>query len=190
MELVTKWLLVGEQAVAGQMDFYLLTMYFGCGLLLSPYGCYLYINLSRSVSKVEKDAEQGSYTPLIGEEATNRAGKRNISNPREEDFVYRLPGIWNYALENLFQLTIDLHSVNVVLLLGDAALNCLRVPFFRISFFVLWTVYLSFPNGSLMPVYRSGGRTHFLIWHHPLLLYGICFLITSETSHICSAIVI
>lgn len=65
------------------------------------------------------------------------------------------------------QMTIDMHTVNLILLLGDTALNCLvfsfelhvifpykiifssilnffnlllqRVPLFRISFFILWT---------------------------------------------------
>ncbi|XP_059451778.1 uncharacterized protein LOC132182526 [Corylus avellana] len=32
-----------------------------------------------------------------------------------------------------------MHTLNAVLLLGDTALNCLRVPFYRISFFLLWT---------------------------------------------------
>uniref|UniRef100_A0A7N2QZS6 Uncharacterized protein n=1 Tax=Quercus lobata TaxID=97700 RepID=A0A7N2QZS6_QUELO len=43
---------------------------------------------------------------------------------------------------NLNIITVNMHTLNAVLLLGDTALNCLvisRVPLYRISFFVIWT---------------------------------------------------
>ncbi|KAH7550473.1 hypothetical protein JRO89_XS13G0198800 [Xanthoceras sorbifolium] len=43
----------------------------------------------------------------------------------------------NYGLNIL---VINMHTVNVVFLLGDAVLNCLRFPIFRIAYFFLWTV--------------------------------------------------
>ncbi|KAK3224745.1 hypothetical protein Dsin_004607 [Dipteronia sinensis] len=39
-----------------------------------------------------------------------------------------------------WQLVINMHTINAVFLLGDAALNCLRFPLFRIAYFFLWTV--------------------------------------------------
>ncbi|KAI8527072.1 hypothetical protein RHMOL_Rhmol12G0047600 [Rhododendron molle] len=37
------------------------------------------------------------------------------------------------------------HSLNAVLLLGDVVLNCLRFPFFRITYFIQWTgIYVIF----------------------------------------------
>ncbi|CAH2080526.1 unnamed protein product [Thlaspi arvense] len=36
-------------------------------------------------------------------------------------------------------MDVCLHSLNAVFLLGDAVLNSLRFPFFRISYFILWT---------------------------------------------------
>ncbi|MBA0854947.1 hypothetical protein Goshw_006966 [Gossypium schwendimanii] len=42
-------------------------------------------------------------------------------------------------LFQLQMLVICMHSVNVVFLLGDTILNCLRLPFFRIAYFFLWT---------------------------------------------------
>ncbi|MQM13121.1 hypothetical protein Taro_046043 [Colocasia esculenta] len=43
------------------------------------------------------------------------------------------------------QFMIGMHSVNAVFLLGDTALNSLRFPWYRISYFVLWTgVYVIF----------------------------------------------
>ncbi|XP_020960626.1 uncharacterized protein LOC107605106 isoform X3 [Arachis ipaensis] len=39
---------------------------------------------------------------------------------------------WNF-------MTVNMHTLNVILLLGDTALNCLQVPWTGMSFFVLWT---------------------------------------------------
>ncbi|KAK8526440.1 hypothetical protein V6N12_020912 [Hibiscus sabdariffa] len=36
-------------------------------------------------------------------------------------------------------LLVCMHSVNAVFLVGDTILNCMRFPFFRIAYFVLWT---------------------------------------------------
>ncbi|KAK3033037.1 hypothetical protein RJ639_035663, partial [Escallonia herrerae] len=45
----------------------------------------------------------------------------------------------------LCKLTVLAHSLNMICLLGETALNCLRFPLFRISYFILWTsVYVIF----------------------------------------------
>lgn len=36
-------------------------------------------------------------------------------------------------------MTFIMHSLNAVFLLGDTTLNCLRFPWFRIAYFVVWT---------------------------------------------------
>ncbi|MED6210844.1 hypothetical protein PIB30_067953 [Stylosanthes scabra] len=36
-------------------------------------------------------------------------------------------------------MTVNMHTLNVILLLGDTALNCLQVPWTGMPFFVLWT---------------------------------------------------
>lgn len=42
-------------------------------------------------------------------------------------------------------LQVGMHSINVVFLLGDTALNSLRFPWFRFAYFLLWTsVYVTF----------------------------------------------
>ncbi|KAK8946792.1 hypothetical protein KSP39_PZI006452 [Platanthera zijinensis] len=42
-------------------------------------------------------------------------------------------------------LQVGMHSINVVFLLGDAALNSLRFPWFRAAYFLLWTsIYVIF----------------------------------------------
>lgn len=40
---------------------------------------------------------------------------------------------------DLHFMTFIMHSLNAVFLIGDTALNCLRFPWFRISYFILWT---------------------------------------------------
>ncbi|THG18748.1 hypothetical protein TEA_012451 [Camellia sinensis var. sinensis] len=42
---------------------------------------------------------------------------------------------------NLNFLIISMHTTNAVFLLGDTALNSLRFPWFRISYFILWTSF-------------------------------------------------
>ncbi|XP_057516280.1 uncharacterized protein LOC130797628 [Amaranthus tricolor] len=44
----------------------------------------------------------------------------------------------NYDL-NFF--LINMHSINLIFLLGDTALNCLRFPWFRMAYFILWTAF-------------------------------------------------
>ncbi|KAI9078022.1 hypothetical protein K1719_039947 [Acacia pycnantha] len=140
--------------------FTLVTIYFGCASMLSAYGCHQFQKSRRDTfnfSFAGTDAEQGSSTPLL---------HQNSTNPSHEN---RVIAILSYITEVLFQtnagavmitdsiywcvifpfltikdydlnfMTVNMHTTNVVLLLGDAALNCLQLPWFRISFFVLWT---------------------------------------------------
>ncbi|KAF3952455.1 hypothetical protein CMV_021987 [Castanea mollissima] len=106
---------------------------------------------------------------LTYREATNLSKARRISDPQGNNHVFQAAGILSYVFEVLFQMnagavvltdsvywciifpfltiqdynlnvmTLNMHTLNAVLLLGDTALNCLRVPLYRISFFVIWT---------------------------------------------------
>ncbi|OIT28117.1 hypothetical protein A4A49_26965 [Nicotiana attenuata] len=53
---------------------------------------------------------------------------------------------WTFTLVTIyFGLAVCMHSFNTICLLGDTFLNCLRFPFFRIAYFVLWTcIFVSF----------------------------------------------
>lgn len=59
------------------------------------------------------DTEEGSYIPLMGEETANVLRKKNVSNPEEEDNIFRLPGICNYVFQIIFQV----HSLSKIYLL-------------------------------------------------------------------------
>ncbi|KAG5520892.1 hypothetical protein RHGRI_033453 [Rhododendron griersonianum] len=96
-------------------------------------------------------------------------------NSHEEYLAQKTAGIWGYIFQIIYQicagavvltdcvfwfiifpfLTSDdysldfidatFHSLNAVLLLGDVILNCLRFPFFRITYFIQWTsIYVIF----------------------------------------------
>ncbi|KAJ4729258.1 UDP-N-acetylglucosamine-N-acetylmuramyl-pyrophosphoryl-undecaprenol N-acetylglucosamine protein [Melia azedarach] len=152
-----------------QWTLILVTIYFGFGSLLSLYGCYRDHKRSsgtRNVHHDRVDAEQGSFMPLTNGESTSIPRTREVSISQEE---FRAPGIICYLFQVIFQMsagavtltdfiywsvifpfltikdykfkfmTVIMHTLNAVLLLGDTALNCLQFPWFRISYFVLWT---------------------------------------------------
>ncbi|XP_028118795.1 uncharacterized protein LOC114316333 [Camellia sinensis] len=121
------------------------------------------------------DAEQGLSVPLTYRETAYRVRVEKNSNHQEKNGDVPMIGILCHAFQVIFQvsagavmltdcvywfvifpfltikdydmnsLTILTHTLNAVLLLGDTALNCLRFPWFRISYFTLWTgVYVIF----------------------------------------------
>ncbi|XP_057983891.1 uncharacterized protein LOC131168464 isoform X2 [Malania oleifera] len=119
--------------------------------------------------RVETDAEQGSYVPLAYREATTIVETGKNSCAHEENHFHERSGVCKYVFQVMFQmsagavmltdciywfiifpfltikdynlnfLTVIMHSVNAVMLLGDTALNCLPLPWFRITYFILWT---------------------------------------------------
>ncbi|OMO67613.1 hypothetical protein COLO4_30067 [Corchorus olitorius] len=121
------------------------------------------------VGNVELDTEQGSCADGTCGENSNNAAK-NPEDPPQGHSLSQPAGIWAYVFQIIFQmnagavlltdcvfwfiivpflairdynlsvLAINMHSVNVVFLLADTALNCLHFPCFRIAYFFLWTV--------------------------------------------------
>lgn len=152
----------------------LITIYFGLGSLLSFYGCYEYHNRAagEKVDNVEVDSERGTFAssePRDNSNAISTAKNSLQHNARKR------ANIWGYLFQIMFQmnagavvltdcvfwfiivpflalnnyslsiLDINMHTINVVLLIGDTALNCLRFPFFRIGYFFMWTIiYVNF----------------------------------------------
>ncbi|BAT84682.1 hypothetical protein LR48_Vigan03g165900 [Vigna angularis] len=115
------------------------------------------------------DAEQGPYMPLLHQDTTNRSRIDHLADPHDEIHKNQITTIWSYIFQILFQMnagavmltdcvywiiifpfltlkdydftfmTVNMHTLNVFFLLGDAALNCLPVHWSGMSFFVLWT---------------------------------------------------
>ncbi|XP_020226925.1 uncharacterized protein LOC109808359 isoform X1 [Cajanus cajan] len=122
-----------------------------------------------NVNIARMDAEHGPYMPLLHQDSTNLSRMEDLADPHAEIHKNQVAPIWSYIFQILFQMnagavmltdsvywfiifpfltlrdydfnfmTVNLHTLNVVLLLGDAALNCLKIHWFGISFFVLWT---------------------------------------------------
>ncbi|KAK2661730.1 hypothetical protein Ddye_000304 [Dipteronia dyeriana] len=145
----------------------LVTIYFAFGSLLSMYGCCHKINSgSLNVDHGGIDAERGNFVPLANGECTNTLEKRKALNGQDG---FQAPGIISFLFQVIFQmnagavmltdciywciispfltakdygpsfLTVNMHTLNAILLIGDTALNCEQFPWFRVSYFVLWT---------------------------------------------------
>ncbi|XP_052181500.1 uncharacterized protein LOC127794453 isoform X2 [Diospyros lotus] len=151
-----------------QWTFTLITIYFGLGSLLSIYGCYHYQNKVGGDSIDGGDFEAGQDTFAA---TTNASDGAKHLEANQECCARQLAGFWGYAFQIIFQmnagaviltdcvfwfvivpflaikdyslnfLIISMHTVNAVFLLGDTYLNCMRFPWFRIAYFLLWTVF-------------------------------------------------
>ncbi|KAK4756278.1 hypothetical protein SAY87_006405 [Trapa incisa] len=149
----------------------LITIYFWLGLLLSIHGCIKHHNAAggERVGNVDIESELGTPAASTPAEAsinsTTKATGTGTDNARQPS------GFWGHVFQVLFQvnagavvltdsvfwfmifpflmakhdrltiLVITMHSLNAILLLVDAALNCLRFPFFRIAYFFSWSVF-------------------------------------------------
>ncbi|KAL3526406.1 hypothetical protein ACH5RR_011062 [Cinchona calisaya] len=158
-----------------QWTFTLVTIYFGLGSLLSLYGCCQHKKMnSRFNDLIGVDTEKGSYMPLACEGSANGKMVGDLDN-KGKLHISCSAGLWSNLFQILFQmtagavmltdgvywavifpfltikdyemsfLTVVAHSLNAILLLGDTALNSLHFPWFRISYFILWTgIYVIF----------------------------------------------
>ncbi|KAL4577170.1 hypothetical protein LXL04_013274 [Taraxacum kok-saghyz] len=145
-----------------QWTLILTTIYFLFGSVLSACGCFRKDKMYNAHRK-DIDTEQGIYMPL------NHTRNDNAVNLKDECYFSQTAAIWGYIFQIVFQmtagavmltdgvywlvifpflnitdyemsfLTVVVHSVNLVLLLGDTAMNSLRFPWFRISYFILFT---------------------------------------------------
>ncbi|GJN41514.1 hypothetical protein PR202_gn00903 [Eleusine coracana subsp. coracana] len=179
--LSSKWLLI---CLSRRWTFILVTIYFGLGTALSIYGCSKFAE--ENTIAAPTDMELGTNY-----NSSSRATKPSFD---EQDGAREIAGFWGYLLQIIYQanagavmltdcvfwfiifpfltikdynlnfLLIGMHSVNAVFLLGEAALNSLRFPWFRLAYFFLWTaLYSSFFNGLSMQQLQLGK------WPYPFL---------------------
>ncbi|OVA20744.1 hypothetical protein BVC80_887g27 [Macleaya cordata] len=152
-----------------QWTFASVTIYFGLGSLLSIYGCYQYctgavgdcvgLDAERGTYVAPMHEENAnecnitkSWVPDKQYYVRQTAGiwgyifqiifQMNAGAVILTDSVYWLI-LFPLLSENKDYtptvFLIVMHSVNAVFLLGDAILNCLRFPWFRMAYFILWT---------------------------------------------------
>ncbi|KAJ0962499.1 hypothetical protein J5N97_027621 [Dioscorea zingiberensis] len=121
------------------------------------------------VDHTRSNNEQGVYIAPTDEENMNAHPMKKSSVFLEEHSDREIAGFWGYLFQIIYQMIagavmltdcvfwlvlfpflamkkydlnfflVGMHSVNAVFLLGDTFLNCLRFPWFRISYFLLWT---------------------------------------------------
>ncbi|KAK8677144.1 hypothetical protein V6N13_142699 [Hibiscus sabdariffa] len=107
--------------------------------------------------------------PTIGEIADVSSNQSKHFDPHEATYPPTIAGPWVYVFQIIYQICagavmltdavfwlviypfltpkghglnfmiVSMHSINVVFLIGDAILNCMRFPLFRIAYFILWT---------------------------------------------------
>ncbi|KAL8519100.1 hypothetical protein ACS0TY_010148 [Phlomoides rotata] len=150
-----------------EWTFTLVTVYFGLASSLSIIGYLRYRHDVEPESTID-NADRGSYVPPILGEGTDTALETGSLDCYCEPKFRTVASVWGYALQIIFQMSagavaltdsvfwlilypstyanyyglsfliVCKHSVNGVLL-GDAVLNRMRFPFFRIAYLVLWT---------------------------------------------------
>ncbi|KAK4351462.1 hypothetical protein RND71_030775 [Anisodus tanguticus] len=151
-----------------QWTFTLVTVYFGLGSSLSIRGCLQSLKGGSGVSINGVDVESGTCTAPVPENASVLIVSNGL-NSHGEPHDREAADPWALAFQIIFQMTagavvltdcvfwlliypfltdrnyrlhflaVCMHSVNAICLLGDVFQNCLRFPFFRIAYFVLWT---------------------------------------------------
>ncbi|KAI4329537.1 hypothetical protein MLD38_027916 [Melastoma candidum] len=140
--------------------------------MLSFYGCYNYHYRAagEKIDSVDIDSERGSYTGMTHTRQLSHDSANTTKSSISNGGAQKTASGWGYIFQmnagavvltdcvfwfiivpflainkyNLSILDINMHSVNVVLLLGDTALNSLRFPLFRIGYFLWIVIYVIF----------------------------------------------
>lgn len=152
-----------------QWTFALTTIYFGLASAFSIYGCWYDHGgaCHFKATSQNMDAEQGSNVAPMPGGSANTSLLKGLNN-REDVHVHHIAGFMGYLLQVMYQVVagavlltdvvfwlviypfltgkdyrlaffdVTMHSVNF-LILGDAILNCMRFPMFRIAYFILYT---------------------------------------------------
>ncbi|XP_051116314.1 uncharacterized protein LOC127241348 isoform X2 [Andrographis paniculata] len=129
-----------------QWTFALVTIYFGLGSSLSIHGWLHYYSHPKLELKKYELANESSSNCRMSASGWGYAFQILFQMCAGAvvltDLVYWLiiyPFLVARNIQNLTFLAVCMHSVNAVLLLGDAILNRLRFPFFRVAYFILFT---------------------------------------------------
>lgn len=197
--------------------------------MLSIYGIrqHYQINSQHQIKNELINTEEGLYEPLRYEEGVCKVLLENYpSHPNKRgnlisilhrvfQVIFQMTGgaviltdcvYWlvlfpfltlkDYEMNALIVLT---HTINAVALLGDIVLNCLPFPWFRISYFLLWTgiyvfvqwivhacILLPWPYPFLDLSAENAPIWYLLVALLHIPCYGLCALIMNLKQYIFS----
>ncbi|KAL5561071.1 hypothetical protein UlMin_030818 [Ulmus minor] len=174
-----------------EWTFALVMVYFALGTIVSSYGCWLSSNKAPSQNRERSDLEESTDN---GRETGAKVGIKLQSHYAQEEIQQRT-GFWGYLMQTAFQTCAGaviltdvvfwcvivpflsnthlglntlmgcMHTLNAFFLLLDTALNNLPFPWFRLSYFVLWScIYVVFQ----WVIHACG----FSWWPYPFLELG------------------
>ncbi|KAL6219635.1 hypothetical protein ACLB2K_007394 [Fragaria x ananassa] len=146
-----------------EWTFTLVMLYFGLGTIVSGYGWWLSSNKPVSANGTRRDLEENTYR----QNGNNRTIKLQSHYAQEE--IQLRAGFWGYLMQIAFQTCAGavvltdvvfwcvivpflstshlglnvlmgcMHTLNAFFILLDTSLNSLPFPWFRLSYFVLWS---------------------------------------------------
>ncbi|XP_059659249.1 uncharacterized protein LOC132306067 isoform X2 [Cornus florida] len=130
-----------------EWTFALVIIYFAIGTVVSAHGCVLYYYSRKPPSD---NGERGEFLKMdVGESISTNAATSRGKNFRgsiklqshyyDEEEMRQRAGFWGYLMQTAYQLMGCMHTLNAVFLLLDTSVNSLPFPWFRLSYFVLWS---------------------------------------------------
>ncbi|XP_061366271.1 uncharacterized protein LOC133309505 [Gastrolobium bilobum] len=147
-----------------EWTFTLVTIYFALGTIVSAYGCWQFFKKP----PVDNGGRTMSINSIAYQEKET-IGSSTLQSRYVEDEFQQRTGFWGYVMQTTYQTSAGaailtdivfwcvivpflsiarlrlnplmgcMHILNAVFLLLDTALNNLPFPWFRISYFVLWS---------------------------------------------------
>ncbi|RVW41572.1 hypothetical protein CK203_068159 [Vitis vinifera] len=127
------------------VDFSLVIVYFALGSCMSAYGCWVYSMKPPSENGVTEDLEESRSSTAVIFRAKEIRGTIKLQSHYDQEAIQRRAGLLGYLMQIAYQLMGCMHTMNAFFLLLDTSLNSLPFPWFRLSYFVLWScIYVIF----------------------------------------------
>ncbi|KAJ4956994.1 hypothetical protein NE237_013777 [Protea cynaroides] len=158
-----------------EWTFTLIIVYFVLGTIISAHGCWTYVKKPQNEVPKRDLEETSESTTTISFRTNKVRGTIKLQSHWEQEETKQMAGFWGYLMQIVFQtcagavmltdivfwflivpfLSIAhfslntlmgcMHTLNLVFLLLDTAINRLSFPWFRIAYFMLWScIYVIF----------------------------------------------
>lgn len=158
-----------------EWTFSLVIVYFALGSCMSAYGCWVYSMKPPSENGVTEDLEESRSSTAVIFRAKEIRGTIKLQSHYDQEAIQRRAGLLGYLMQIAYQTCAGaviltdivfwcvivpflsnahlglnmlmgcMHTMNAFFLLLDTSLNSLPFPWFRLSYFVLWScIYVIF----------------------------------------------